>query len=499
MGSTSNARTRTRIRVELWSWAAWLVLCIISYPALVIVYTAPRAGLVGCICVGGFLILVAGLGYAQRRELESWQVAALTATGVGAAVWLAAYSADGAALATAALCAATTAATIIFIWHFLPWIVQDADATELAFRPRSQRWKRPSQVRGALGLALLLSFVTLGLGAAWARGERGVPHPTGWLLLVMLLALGLMFVERLSFFERSAREGNLVLPRGSQARWLAAALVVLVFGVLVAAVTPWKPFPEQTHSARVGSAPVETGPAGGASAGRATESSPSAAALLRSLAGSISTKPRSLFLLWLLLLGLILAVLLAWLLRRTRPRAWLARLARRISSAAARAFRWLSTALAKLLPGRRKAPAESLASAAVEPIDPLSDLFGDASLLAKLSPREVAIHTYHLLLSFAEMLGHRRPPGYTPFEYLGLLDQAAPEAEQSARVLTWGYVGAMYGGDEAEVPDLSTLREAWHRIAEALRGNLTAEDLALRRRAYLASKRSPSAIGPISR
>jgi len=219
-----------RLRAELWSWSAWLVLCIISYPAMLVVAVSPWAGLIGFATAAPFLILVAAAGYTGRRTLARWQLPAAAALAAAALVSAAAYGVDGRSAVTAGICALTVATEIIFTWHFLPWIVHDAAAVETLLpsaRPRrALDRKRPGEMRSALGFALLLALLVLGFGAAWARGERAIPAPTGWLIALFLLTFGLMFVERMSFLHRSARYGNLVIRARSYARWLAAGLLV---------------------------------------------------------------------------------------------------------------------------------------------------------------------------------------------------------------------------------------------------------------------------------
>jgi hypothetical protein len=92
------------------------------------------------------------------------------------------------------------------------------------------------------------------------------------------------------------------------------------------------------------------------------------------------------------------------------------------------------------------------------------------------------------LLNFAEIVGHGRSQNQTPFEYAAVLAQAVPDASESVRALTWAYSGAMYGGDQAAVPDLGSVRDSWERVTSALARGLSAEDLTLRHRAWLAAR-----------
>ena len=112
----------------------------------------------------------------------------------------------------------------------------------------------------------------------------------------------------------------------------------------------------------------------------------------------------------------------------------------------------------------RKAAAVSAKDGATilpEPVwarDPLYDIFEHPEVLALLSPRQVLIRTYHLLLNVADMVGRGRRRAETPLEYqtaLGFEDAAAREA---LRQLTWAYVGAMYAGSEAQPPAPDSVR-----------------------------------------
>jgi hypothetical protein len=485
MGSTSESPTRHRLRIELWSWSAWLVLAIVSYPALLLIWVAPRAGLLSGLIAGLLVAYTASLGYSGRRELEHW-FAATALSGVAAAVVGAiAFYGDRAAAQTAVLCGLIAAAVMIFAWNFLPWLVRDADAPEpspttQSFLSRGSRRQEP--VRAALGLVLMLALLALGLGSAWSKGEARVPNPTAWIVALGVLCLAFMFVERMAFFERVAREGNLLMAPGSYRSWLGVALAVLLVAAALAAALPLRRAKEAKEASRVGSAAAASAArSAGEKLGEAAERLASAA---RNAAAGASGMPRAMFPLLLLLLLLLLALMLIWGFRRSRAARWLVRVMTAVLAAIARAWMRLGNLL-----GRRQAPA--LQGMAIGPqTDPLRDIFAQPDELAGLTAREIAIRTYHLLLSFAEMLGHGRRHGQTPFEYARALEQAAPSAAESVRALTWAYSGAMYGGESASVPDPSSVRDSWQRIRSTLAGGMTEEELALRKRAYLAARHS---------
>jgi hypothetical protein len=493
VASASDSRPPSeRLRLELWSWSTWLVLCVTSYPAVVVVWTARWAGLLGGLAAGAALLLVAALGHAGRRELESWLWPALSSLASAAAVAALAYTADGAELGTALLCGLAVAGEIVFIWHFLPWVVREAQPTpapgEMTLQLLRTRGRSAIRVRAALALVLLLAFLAFGLGASWARGEKHVPSPTGWLIALALVTFALMFAERMSFFERSAREGNLFMPDRCYRKWIGAGLILLLVAAGLAAALPLEPYPEQTGAGRAGTATIDRPAPPRPQPSRLGEAVGEAVAAARQVAAVALAMPPLVLALWLLLLLLLLALILVWGFRRSRATRWLLRMLGWAASLAARAWRGFAAAIKRLFPQRRASAAAAAARIGEEPADPLLDPFEDPETLAGLSPRELVIRTYHLVLSFAEMLGHGRRVGDTPFEYARQLQQAAPKASDSVAALTWAYAGAMYAGEQFAPPQARAVRDAWERISAALTADVPPEDLALRRRAYLATR-----------
>jgi hypothetical protein len=488
------ARSRERLRIELWVWTSCLVASIVSYPAIVVARTTPSAGLLAIAVASIFLIARATLGYAARRELDRWTAGLLASLLSAAAVAIVAHLADGYPAPAAALSGTLIGSAIMFIWGFVPAIVRDAETTEVAPRTRvasaRRRARRASPPRPALGLALLIGFVMLGLAAVWHRGEAWAPDPAGWLVALVLATLGLMFVERMSFSERSAREGNLVLPLGSFMRWVSTGLVLLVLAGLLALAAPWRPARDRQTARWVG------GAAGARTSGSfvdrpETGQSPAGAAadMARQVAVAVGATPRGTLALLLLLLLLLAALIVIWGFSRTRAARWLLAAAAAVLSRFVRAWRFWLRLIRRWFTRAREQVAPTEAPEPVVEADPLLDVFDDPDMLSGLSPREVVIRTYHLLLNVAEMLGHGRPLGQTPFEYARALDSALPAARDPLRVLTWGYAGAMYADETASVLPPTAVRQAWLQVAAALKGDMTPEDLELRRLAYLAARR----------
>jgi len=479
------ARTRYRMKAELWSWTAWLILCIISYPVVLTARLAPWAGLAGGVGAGAFLIARAGLGYAGRRDLDAWPRAVLIAILVSAGAGITAVLVDGGIPAVAAIAMVAVLAEIMFAWYFLPAIVRDAEAPEPNARRHFQLlpWtgRGSSLTRPSLGLALLLGFLMLGAGAIWQRSEQWAPNPAPWFVGVAVLSFALMFVERLNFFERSAREGNLVMPAGSFSQWIAAALLVLLLAGGIALIGPRRTTEQVKRARLAGSVGLpRTAMAVGRQEGRrgsspANQSSPSGG------------RSRRLMVSLLLLLMLLVLLILMWFFSRSRAARWLLAVVTAALTRLINAWRRFIATLRKWL----RPDAEKLVPqiAESESPDPLLDPFENPELLQTLSARELLIRTYHLFLSFAEMLGYGRRTGQTPFEYARLVEAERPQARDGVRALTWGYAGAMYGDAETPIPDPNAVRLAWQQIAAGLKGDMSPDDLDLRRRAYLAARR----------
>ncbi len=475
---------RHRLRLELWSWSAWLVLSVVSYPAVLLIWTAPRAGLVAGLIAGLLVVYAATLGYSRRRELERWFLPTLLSALAAMIIATLAVVLDQVDSQTAALCGLILGAETVFIWHFLPWLVHDADTPEAVPGSvgrdllTSRKIRRPN-TRAALSIVLLLGLLAFGLGAVWSRAESRVPGPTAWIIALGVLALAFMFVERLAFLERAARESNLLLVAGSYRKWFTTALLTFILIGGLAAIAPIYQTKARREAERAGSAASQT-PAAAALSRGYNRAADAASAAASQVAAGFSSLSRGQLSFLLLLLLLLLIALLLYLMRRTRAVRRLALAIKRFGAFLARIWNRLRAWLERF-----QRPAQTTPAAPI--VDPLLNPFDDPRLLEGLSAREVIIYTYHLLLNFAEMLGQGRRQGQTPFEYARALSTAAPTASESLLALTWAYSGVMYGGSETTAPDLAAVRHSWERISSALTANLSAEDLSLRRRAYLAT------------
>ena len=489
------ARARSSLPTGLWVLAALPVLCVASYPVAALAQVMPLGGLVSLLAIVGGLVAIAwGTHRDPSRPIScaGWSLLTLWAN---VAVGLAAWLGDRADLQGVADLLIVTSLALGFSGQFLHWLVSDLAPdvvpARAGFEPIPRAGKSALSARSGLALVLLLGLLLLGLGGVWARAQDWVPSPTYWVVALLFFCFVLMFVERLRFFGRSARDGNLLLALRAREKWIAAGLLVLIAAALAAAAFPWNP-PTPELSQNPPGTRVETGPAPpGAVETLAQDLAQRAQSMVGSAASAFAAAPRVFTLLWLLLLLLVVAAVLVWAFSRTRAARWVLALVMAFLEWCLRRWRRLVAWFARLFArGGQVAAAEAGQEESWLASDPLFDVFEDGEALSRLSAREIAIHTYHLLLNFAEMLGHGRRPGQTPFEYGRVLTRVVPAAEHALAALTWGYSAAMYGAEDASLPPASAVRDSWVRISQALTSGVSTEDLALRRQAYLAARRA---------
>jgi hypothetical protein len=477
----------------LWLLASLPVLCVASYPGAVLVSFVFWAGAVALFCLAAYSMVLVRPQRAGGPEVSAGHHPALPALLGSAAVIFVAVVADRAGFWTALLCGLITGADTLLLWLFLPWVAADAQASQLspaAADPFSRQAPRALLPRGGLGFLLLLGLLLLGLGGVWAWGEQRVPGPLPWLFALMISSLLVQLRERLVFLARSARDGNLVLADRAHQTWVAVACALIAVAAAMAALLPWRPSPPHPSQTPPGSAVVRLLPAFESMRAGASQLGSKAIASAERSAAALGAVPRHVLLLWLLLLLLFVALLLAWVLHRTRAGRWVLAAAAWMVDRLLRVWRRLCWAARRLLQRRRRGLGTQPLPGGVaqEPNpDPLFDIFTDPQALSRLSAREIVVRTYHLLLNFAEMLGHGRPPGQTPFEYAHRLSAIAPVAQGAIAAITWGYANAMYGAEDAGLPAATTVREVWQRISRALTASLTPEELSLRRQRYLAA------------
>jgi len=484
VGSTSEPRPAVG-SANLWRtlWIMGLLLCPVSYLSLVVIRFSPLSGSLAAMCVALFLLSLVSSRQGRRRRLSGGAVALVLLAG-GAVAGACAYYLNGGGQATALVVSVATALQITFIWIFLPWLHCDLTGAEYELRGGAVPEHRlPISTRSSLSFVMFTCFVLFGLGALWSRGELWVPSPTPWLAALAVFVLGAMLMERLHSLARSAREGNLIMPQQAHRQWVSAAIVLLVLASLAATLGPYRgatPVP----TARTGSVRRESPAAPPPSFLRQEPRLSDAAAVLLQATSSLRALPRAALPLVLLLLLLLIAVVLVWLFQRSRAAAWLLAAVSWLIAKAVAAWQRLLAAFQRAL-----APASvPITEDCPQPpwaTDPLFDVFEHPDILAGLTPREVVIRTYHLMLSFADMLGRGRRHSETPLEYARVLSVGEGRPSAALTQLTWSYVGAMYAGAAVVAPPPESIRAAWGRIAAALTAQLSPEELAVRRDAYL--------------
>lgn len=485
MGSTSERQVGAeRLRAGYHVWALAVLLCPLSYVSLVLLGYWPATGLIATILVTLFVLTFALTTRDGRTEAKIWQ-GALLAVAAGSVVGSLARSYEGADPVSATFAGLAAGGQLALFCIFYTWITAELAGVEMEagdISPTPRRAVKSS--RAALGLLLFLSFLLYGLGAAWSRGEARAPNPALWMAVQLVLTLGVMVLERLGFFERSAREGNLAFTASAHRTWIAGAVVVALVASALAVMGPRRE-PTPKGESRPGN--ISTEGAGGESGSFPMEQQlRDAGAAVSVAAAGMRSAPRSVAVLWLLLLLLLVALIVVWGFQRSRAARWLLWAVSAVLTWVMRQWQRLRAALARL---RRVHLLDKQERTEEAPWvrDPLVDIFEHPELLETLSAREVLIRTYHLLLNYGEMLGLGRGREQTPLEYsrsLGLEGSAG----EALGELTWGYAGAMYGGAGTSLPEREAVRSAWGQVAAALRGRYPAEEVARRRAAYAAAR-----------
>jgi hypothetical protein len=464
-------------------WTLGLVACPVSYLSLVLVRLSPLSGALAAVGVALFLGVVARSAQGYRRRLSWWE-ASLAGLVMALLAWTLALGWGESEPSVAAFLAIATAAQVGFIWLFLPWLSCDLAGVEYEIWSGQQMAPRAvASARSSLSFLIFTSFVLFGLGALWSRGEIWVPSPAPWVMALALLVAGAMLQERLAYFARSAREGNLTLPRQAPGHWIALAAAALLLAGLLAACGPYRhapPVPGQ----RTGSAQAEAPMAPPPSLVRLEQQLEEAAVSLAQGVNSLRQLPRTSIPLLLLLLLLLIATVLVWLFSRSRAARWLLWAVGWLIARTVAVWRWLRDLVLRIVTPAA-IPIEELAPEPEWVRDPLFDIFAHPDVLAGLSPREVILRTYHLLLNVAAMLGFGRRPCETPLEYARTLQVGEGAARVALQDLTWGYAAVMYGGAGLPLPSPETVREAWSQVATALVAQVSEEEVAARREAYL--------------
>ena len=167
----------------------------------------------------------------------------------------------------------------------------------------------------------------------------------------------------------------------------------------------------------------------------------------------------------LLLVMMIFLTLLFW--RRIKK----LRLWEKLSKALQRAWRKILTIVKRFFPGE-----QSVLPAAVEEkngIMPdeksrLLDVFEHPEMLEKLSPAQIIISTFYLLLEYALQRGWLRKADRPPFELQRMIIERAGLDLVDLSCLTWAYAQAAYSQTTPAGDKLTEVRQAWVRLKPLL-------------------------------
>jgi hypothetical protein len=477
----SFTRDRASARPETRDWVptatavliALVILAAVAYPLLLLATWRPALGLLDAALAGLFLLLAIHARWARpgplSREAAGPAMLAAVAPLVmlllgGVAVLIGGrtdFLLAGLALAVleAVIWIAVTFLVAECIWPTLPAARQ---------APGGRTAAAVEQPPPAAGLALLtvLTFIVLGLGAAGWYRNPGLPHPAPVLVAFLLLLVALIGFARLRTLQREADVERLGMAPGLIRRWVlgaaaAAALVCLLSLALPHRETAELPRRLAERSAAAAeaekSASIHLAPSGGE--GEVVVEEP------------VTAPGASLLLLLLILLLMVAAgLLLRRLARRLGPDFWLTRLWRRL--VAHLKARW------RRLAARRLAAPSAVGVETASPMDLFLDPFEHPELLARLSPADLIRRTFHLLLLYGEVAGHRRVSSQTALEYCAGL---APTAAASS--LGWTYSRVEYGDQPPGPQDMPRIREAWASLKAALLSGLSPEELVARKAA----------------
>jgi len=458
---------------------ALVILAAVAYPLLLLATWRPTLGLLDAALAGLFLLLAIHARWARpgplSREAAGPAMLAAVAPLVmlllgGVAVLIGGrtdFLLAGLALAVldAVIWIAATFLVAECIWPTLPAARQ---------APGGRTAAAVEQPPPAAGLALLtvLTFIVLGLGAAGWYRNPGLPHPAPVLVAFLLLLVALVGLTRLRTLQREAKVERLGVAPGLIRRWVlgaaaAAALVCLLSLALPHRETAELPRRLAERSAAAAeaekSASIHLAPSGGE--GEVTVEQP------------VATRGASLLVLLLILLLMAAAgLLLRRLARRLGPDFWLTRLWRRLIAYLQARWRRLAA---------RRLAAPPIANEVVAPADLFLDPFDHPEMLARLSPADLIRRTFHLLLLYGEVAGHRRMSSQTALEYCAGL---APTAAASG--LGWTYSRVEYGDQPPGPQDMPRIREAWASLKAALLSGLSPDEIAARK-AAIARRRRP--------
>ena len=114
--ASSPGQPQAGVRTQLWLWAAALIACLLSYPAVAAVRAAPWTGAVVSAALAATLVGTGGLSYQLRRPRLHWLGAGMWAIGLGVVAMAIALVLDQAPLGLAGVLGGGAAAGAALAW-----------------------------------------------------------------------------------------------------------------------------------------------------------------------------------------------------------------------------------------------------------------------------------------------------------------------------------------------------------------------------------------------
>jgi hypothetical protein len=176
----------------------------------------------------------------------------------------------------------------------------------------------------------------------------------------------------------------------------------------------------------------------------------------------------------LLLLALMIFLTLLFWRRIKRLRLW-----EKLVKALQRAWRKILAIVKRFFPaGQSVLPAAVEEKAEIMPDENsrLLDVFEHPEMLEKLSPAQIIISTFYLLLEYALQKGWLRKADRPPFELQRMLIERAGLDSADLSCLTWAYAQAAYSQTAPAGDKLTEVRQAWVRLKALLQSEPNPEE-----------------------
>jgi hypothetical protein len=359
----------------------------------------------------------------------------------------------------------------LYCWFFAHFLAQELAVTEgmaaadtsysafqVAKRASFQDKYAPPMYPALSGMALLALFF-------FAAAARPVLDKSA--IGIVLFCFGLLALLALSRYHglltSAAKDHVMIDGREALQRVVLIGLGILLIGML-AAVLPLKQLVDLGQWFRHRPPPPDDG--------LGPQNNPS------NSAGTQPPAPAGIPL-WLLLLLIIVASVTVWLIRRWMRKhgigrkiaAWLRAKWQALAARVMALLRWL-------FPWwfRKHGAAAENADAGDAAAGELLDVFDHPELLANMTPAQIIVATFNLLLDYSHLRGWLRRTGQPPFEVLGVLSERSPLERNDLTRLTWAYSRAAYAGSPTPDWEVANVKQVWERLKPQLVPEVVAEE-----------------------